>query len=186
MTITHGTFPSKEYRQTLPGIEEICNKVLQGDEKILHLAIKEAQGIVADNQKNYENHPSITMICNWWNSVANQNLACADVFKVWVWDEIKGLFIAGDYEEPPLTADGFMDSVDVAFFPYKGTTVAIEFHKGQKYNEFIDGWAVNYSVTGEKAEKWGLRKDELDIMNISRIAIEGLQRIPEILANLKN
>lgn len=156
----------------------------QGPQSILDRAVQCAIGQKVDWLVNYENHPALRELCEWWNSTVESKRACADVFLLYIWDEPKKMFVPGDYEEPPMSAKDMRSwgSGEVAYFRYGATTVAVIFGKGeQHYFVNDDGCVTALTATGNFMS--GAWCDPYKF-NVSRVSMQSLQRLPELASKI--
>lgn len=96
---------------------------------------------------NYEEHPSLKTVCNYWNDIAPEEWACARTFRLYVWKEKAKSFLSCDPEEPAFTVSNIRDISPKAISKDEnGNTVVLVFLKGiEDYSE--DG-AISYYVDG--------------------------------------
>lgn len=154
----HGTPVSRLRRDTRSGIEVVrAAQTLAGDYALLQRAVGLVSEKVAHDSINYENHPAVKLLCEWWNDNAPDGMRSAGLFRIYVWDAANRCFIAGDPEEPACLAEAMVHDPSYALFEQNGEPpVVISFLRGGAFNvEDSEGLKVFYA-NGETAYCIGL------------------------------
>ena len=171
---------SEAYRNTLPSID-VLKDVAKGDDDILERAITLSLSITPQWEVDYEEHPVLTTLCQWWNENCPPASSHARTISAYIYDEGKGVFISGDYEEPVVQVEAILKSKSVTIFTYMGLTVAIEFLKGKADNRYIDNWATTYLADGEV--HWKMRC-KLEYINFSERGVRSLKHVHALATKL--
>lgn len=148
-----------------------------GTQEILDTAVERAGSVSVDSKENYENHPAVGHLCGWFNKTSKVYPDSSDVFGLYVFDHDSKSFIAGDMDESNASLKTLLSYKPVALFPYNGTVVLAVFGKGISHNVVMNGFATSFDAAGDK---WWEITNKASALNISRISMESLQRLPEL------
>lgn len=140
-------------------------------EAVKHLPLDELV-----NAENYESLSSVRLLCDWWNTRAEEGGKLAGYFRLYVWDDEKLIFHACDPEEPAVTAADMADAGCFALFEEEGRpAVAAIFYRGRAYNDVDEsGWVQLYLANGELGYNIGT---ELWNVNEAYYSFVGLRAI---------
>lgn len=124
----------------------------------------------------YEKHPAITNLCEWWNTQAPEEMRFAAVFRVYAWDEENRMFIAGDNEEPSLSAEDMATQTSMSLFQREGqTTFAAIFFRGKKFNKAGGRFGTQtFRADGSVGWEIGLSINEVDESFYSAVGLKNL------------
>ena len=164
----HGTRVSKSKLDTRSGLELVKGReTLRGESAVLEFALTVTRKLRQDGVDfkvgEFEAHPGVQSLCTWWNTVAPEPLRSAGCFRLYVWDEKRKVFQAGDPDEPAMDAGVLANCGPFAVFEKPGAPlVAATFYRGREFNVARGGGSVVFSVNGEEAYDMGLALHEMD------------------------
>jgi hypothetical protein len=133
--------------------KELCfdsldyHKTLQGDYKILEQALQLVDSVVYDDNCNYEKHPAVLTLCNWWNGNAPKNMRYAAWFVVHIYDAKNNWFESNI--EVPICGIGDYFASYALFKAKDKPIILIEFLRGKEFNTFGDKGTTIYDASGE-------------------------------------
>ena len=160
----HGLRVSRAKRNTRVGLDVAkAKQTIPGDYDVLCSALRQLPKIDAAEIGDYEAIPAIKMLCNWWNTHAPESMRPAALFRVYIWNQNRRTFIAGDSEEPALMAEVLAEIPAYAIFTRDGLpTVALNFYRGRSYNETHEGATHVFYANGEFGTDIGMDIAEVD------------------------
>ncbi len=131
---------------------------------------------------DFEAHPGVEHLCDWWNANAPQHLQTAGTFRAYIWNEAIRAFAAGDPEEPTMLAEQLVNRTCFSLFE-EGIkpVVALVFCRGREFNTRSEWGTDTYSPNGEMA--WCIGTD-LEETDEARYAVIGMRALRlDFLAN---
>lgn len=171
----HGTPVSSLKKQSRPSFEAIDFSV-KASTDILYGAAEKA--VQRPEYKNYEDHPSLLELCEWWNTTAPEGMRHAKTFRLYAWNPRDEVFIAFDPEEPVMNAEQFSSHKPIALFEgTDGRKVAAIFLKG--HDDVAETrWGINiYQADGEVFWDVGCGKEDYDESFYSYKSLHGFADI---------
>ncbi|CAB3754232.1 hypothetical protein [Paraburkholderia humisilvae] len=175
----HGTRVSAAKRAQRPGLDNVrANKTLTGSYQALEISIDllEQSHLRARDKQDYEAHPAVRHLCDWWNRHAPEGSREASVVRLYVWNETDRIFNACDPEEPAAQADQMDAWPSCALFEHPGMpTVLACFYRGRRFNKDDGtGYTTVFAADGSKVTSVGLDVAEVDEAYYSLIGLERL------------
>ncbi|MBV7541999.1 hypothetical protein [Acidovorax sp. sic0104] len=164
----HGSRVSKAKLARRSGIELVRGReTVRGDSAVLAHALAEARRVQREGVGfavgEFESHPGVRVLCDWWNSVAPEALRTAASFRIYSWSESRRVFLAGDPEEPTMDAEVLANAGPFALFEKEGSPqIAVAFYRGREYNIARNGSSVVFGVSGEEVYDVGLALEDMD------------------------
>lgn len=174
----HGTRTSEAKRGSRAGLDVArASRTLAGDYAVLEAALETLEG---EEGPDLEQHPSVQVLCDWWNVQAPEAVRTAGVFRVYYWSEDDRIFIAGDPEEPAMQAGQLAEHSAYALFEKEGSpTVAVKFYRGRVSNTLGERGVQTWCVTGE--EGWLIGVDTLEEVDEAYYSVRGLKSVRECI-----
>jgi hypothetical protein len=174
----HGTRVSAAKRTERPGLDTVrANKTVAGPYTVLEVAIDllEQSRLSSRDEQDYEAHPAVRHICDWWNRSAPEGSRQAGFVRLYVWNEPDRIFDACDPEEPAALADQLDTWPSYALFEHTGMpTVLGCFYRGRRFNKDDDGGTTLFAADGTEAWSVGLDAAEVDEAYYSLVGLEKL------------
>lgn len=156
----------------------INNQTIEGDYDTFIKSLNLIKGSEIRWGGCYEKHPAVTNLCEWWNKNAPETMRYAGIFRVYAWDEERRVFIAGDNEEPSLSAESMASQTCMSVFQREGkpTFVAV-FFRGKEFNK-AGGRFGTQTFRADGSDGWdiGMSIDEVDE---SLYTVTGLKNLIE-------
>ncbi|MBB4517258.1 hypothetical protein [Paraburkholderia fungorum] len=175
----HGTRVSAAKRDVRPGLDTVrANTTLAGSYQELEVAIDllEQSSLRSSDKQDYETHPAVHYLCEWWNRNAPEGSREAGFVRLYVWNETDRIFNACDPEEPAAQADQLDSWPSYALFEHPGMpTVLGCFYRGRRFNKDDGtGGTKLYAADGSEAWDIGLEASEVDEAYYSLVGLERL------------
>lgn len=175
----HGTRVSVAKRGQRPGLDTVrANQTVAGPYQELEVAIDllEQSHLRSRDKQDYEAHPAVRYLCDWWNRNAPEGSREAGVVRLYVWNETDRIFNACDPEEPAAQADQLDSWPSYALFEHPGMpTVVACFYRGRSFNKDDGtGYTTIFAADGSEASSIGLEVAEVDEAYYSLIGLENL------------
>lgn len=162
----HGSRVSKSKLAKRPGLDGVKGaQTVQGDCKVLEQALALAKSVDIEGVKfgEFEAHPGVKALCDWWNTSAPEHLRSAGCFRIYAWDDAKKIFHAGDPEEPAMQADALPSGGSYSLFERDGgPVIAVQFYRGRAFNKARSGGTIVFCPNGEEAYDVGIDPARLD------------------------
>lgn len=175
----HGTRVSAAKRGERPGLDTVrANQTVAGPYQVLEVAIDllEQSSLRSSAKQDYEAHPAVRYLCDWWNRNAPEGSREAGFVRLYVWNETDRIFNACDPEEPAAQANQLDIWPSYALFERPGMpTVLGCFYRGRRFNKDDGtGGTKLYAADGSEAWDIGLEAAEVDEAYYSLIGLERL------------
>lgn len=164
----HSPVPvSKEKRSSRPTLplKQFSDAPVKGSFTELAAAFSAMNSSKKPEYMHAESHPAVQALCQQWNA-ANPDKPAAGAFRVYIWDEAIGMFVAGDPEEPnwkPEFFSDYMKSVATYYAPYTQKLAVVIFTTPRATWPETDRHCVKVkTVCGEVLFEVGAGPDEYD------------------------
>lgn len=179
----HGTRVSAVKRTTRSGLSVVrAGKTIPGDYDVLETALFRFQErqLRARDKQDYEAHPAVRCLCDWWNSQAPDGSREAAVVRLYAWNDENRIFDACDLEEPSALAGQVVAWPSYTLFEQADMpTVLACFYRGRQFNVGMpDGCTTVFAADGSAAVTIGLSPNEVDEAYYSLAGIEELAAVP--------
>lgn len=175
----HGTRVSAAKRSQREGLENVqAHQAIAGSYDVLRRAIElvRQSNRPARQAQDYEAHPAVHHLCDWWNSRAPDGSQFASVVRLYVWNDQRRVFNPCDPEEPAALASQVATWASYALFEATGKpTVLACFFRGRSFNK-SDGTGATtvFAADGTDVMSLGLDADEVDEAYYSLVGLETL------------
>jgi hypothetical protein len=154
----------RETRPTLP-LEQFTDASVKGTIAELEPVFSAFDASKQPKYMHAESHPAVQALCQQWNA-AHPGQTAAGAFRVYMWDESIGVFVAGDPEEPnwkPEFFTDYMKSVATYYDPEKQLLAVVIFTTPRATWSETDRNCVKVrTVCGEELFEVGTSADEYD------------------------
>jgi hypothetical protein len=175
----HGIRVSTAKRAERPVLDTVrAHKTVAGPYQVLTVAIEllERSQLRARDKQDYEAHPAVCHLCDWWNRVAPEGSREAGFARLYVWSEATRIFNACDPEEPAVRADQVDTWTSYALFEHPGLPpVLASFFRGRRFNKEDDhGFTTIFAADGSEGSSIGLDVSEVDEAYYSLLGLESL------------
>lgn len=175
----HGTRVSAAKRNARPGLDAVrTRQTLTGVYDVLEGAVclLEASRLRSSDKQDYEAHPAVSALCEWWNKHAPEGSREAAFARMYVWNETDRIFNACDPEEPAVQAHQAATWTSFALFEHSGMpTVLATFFRGRRFNQGDDhGFATIFTADGSEGTSIGLDVAEVDEAYYGLVGLERL------------
>lgn len=154
----------RETRPTLP-LEQFADASVKGTIAELEPVFSAFDASKQPKYMHAESHPAVQALCQQWNA-AHPGQTAAGAFRVYMWDESIGVFVAGDPEEPNWKTEFFSDymkSVATYYDPEKQLLAVVIFTIPRATWPETDRNCVKVrTVCGEELFEVGAGPDEYD------------------------
>jgi hypothetical protein len=181
----HGTRVSAEKLKRRGGLDSVrAEKTLEGEYSMLEDAIRLLSGnpCSADDAHDYEAHPALKLLCDWWNGQAPDGSREAGFVRLYVWNDGDRIFNPCDPEEPALSTGQIDESPSFALFERDGMpSVLVRFFRGRRSNRGeTGGYTTIFAADGSEAASIGLDPEEVDEAYYSLVGLEHLAAMAAI------
>lgn len=151
------------------------NQTVPGDYAVLDHVLSLLPDEDGDGKLDYEAIPAIKTLSDWWNTTAPEAMRSAALFRVYVWNQHRRIFVAGDPEEPAVQSDMLAKTPTYAIFEHdEKPTVALVFYRGRVFNKEDACGTQTYYADGKEA--WQIGADLAEV-NEAYYSLKGLRAL---------
>ncbi|QWE98134.1 MULTISPECIES: hypothetical protein [unclassified Cupriavidus] len=185
----HGTRVSAAKCASRRGLDSVrANQTLAGSYQVIDAAIERLHGsrLRARDKQDYEAHPAVRQLCDWWNGRAPEGNREAGTVRLYVWSDLDRIFNACDPEEPAAQASQVDTWTSYALFEQPGMpTILASFFRGRRFNKDDGtGGTTVFAADGSEVMSLGLEVAEVDEAYYSLVGLEYLAQ-HEAFAHLR-